>query len=231
MSRFFISILYTFIFAISNGQIAKDTVAVAIDSVKTIPKTPLKFRLGFDVGKFAFAQLNDSQSIDFTLDINYKKYFVILEFGNEVKNIENSQLKFDVKGSYFRLGIDYDLYDNWKGMDNNITLGLRYGYAYFDTNLYGYTINQPNHAWQPQYDTVNKPYDNLSANWLEIVSKVQVETFRNLYLGYSISFKYLLSYTNPDNFSTIYIPGFFNKNSYSNIGFGMQYIISYQFNF
>ncbi len=230
MLKYYINILFIFVSLSINGQSIKDTLVVN-DTHKISAKTPIKFRVGFDVGKFALAQFNDSKSVDFTLDVNYKKYFGILEIGFETRNIETSLIKLDAKGSYFRLGIDYDLYDNWKGMNNSITLGLRYGHASFDNNLYGYTINQPNNVWQPQYVSTNKQFNDLSANWIEVVSKIQVETFKNLYLGYSISFKYLINYTKPDNFDISYIPGFFKKNAYSNIGFGMQYIIGYQFDF
>jgi len=230
MSKFYISILLSFWSIFLFAQKEKDSLVIN-DTILEVEKTPIKIRVGFDVGKFVLAQLKDSQSVDFTVDVNYKKYFGILEIGAETRNIDTSLLKYDVKGNYFRLGFDYDLYDNWTGMDNNITLGLRYGYAKFDSHLYSYTINQPNNIWQPVQHTVSIPFNDLSANWIEVVSKVQVETFKNLYLGYSISFKYLLNTTELDTFEVGYIPGFFNKNSLSNIGFGMQYVISYKFDF
>jgi hypothetical protein len=228
MSKYSISILFLWLSLTLNAQQVNDSISKDTISAKNIP---LRFRVGFDLGKFILAQVNDSQSVDFTIEGNYKNYFAVVEFGLETRNIKNSLLQYDAKGSYFRIGFDYDLYDNWPGMYNNITLGMRYGHASYDSHLYGYTINQPNNAWQPQWVSTNKSFEGLSANWIEVVSKVQVETFKNLYMGYSISLKYLLNYAQAEDFDVAYIPGFFKRNAYSNLGFGMQYIISYQFDF
>ena len=56
------------------------------------------------------------------------------------------------------------------------------------------------------YQTID--HSNLTGNWLEIVAGVKVETFNNVYLGFSLRLNKLLSTQKPENFDNLYIPGF-----------------------
>ena len=230
MSKYIISLLFLFCSLSFFAQTqAKDTVAVSKD---TITHQVFKIRFGVDLGSFILAKVQYSTNYSFFVDANvYKNYYGILEFGFEDKLTDTSLLIFNTKGNFVKLGVDYNLYDNWLDMDNDITVGLRYGQAFYATHLHSYTINQPGAVFPPQPLDVDVVFNDLSASWLELVSKVQVQTFKGLYLGYSINFKYLLHHTKPNDFETAYIPGFGKRNSYSNLGFGMQYFISYRIKF
>jgi len=223
---FFIAIVSTML----GQEQAKDAV-VASDSIVVSKKYPISFKLGFDIGRFGYAQFNQSQSYDLEFEANYKLYSAVFDIGFEKKFIDSPLLQYDVSGSFFKVGLDYNLYDNWSGMDNVISLGVRFGHAGYSGNLYRYTINQPNNVWQPEPKQVNINFTGLSANWIEIVGKIQVETFKNVFLGYTISVKELVNYSKIDTFEMGYIPGFYVKNSYSDLGFGMQYFIIYKFGF
>jgi hypothetical protein len=94
-----------------------------------------------------------------------------------------------------------------------------------------YQINQPNSTISPEIVIANRKFENISANWFELISTMQAETFKNVYLGYTISFKYLINTEETDDFETAYIPGFYKKNSPTNFGFGMQYFIAYRIKF
>ena len=54
----------------------------------------------------------------------------------------------------------------------------------------------------------------------------KVETFKNLFLSASFSYKIALSVKEPDSFKTLYAPGF-NRIFDTGTGFGFNYTISY----
>ena len=44
---------------------------------------------------------------------------------NEKTTKQSEQINFTTSGSYYKIGIDYNMYDNWEGMNNNVHLGFR----------------------------------------------------------------------------------------------------------
>ena len=187
-------------------------------------------RLGFDIGNYIYAKTQDLNRVNFNLDSNiFGDYFLSIQAGNEEYLFDNQLINMSTSGNYWELGIDYNLYDNWPGMDNQLMLGLHFGHANFTNILHEYIINQTGNSFPAQTVVVNQEYGALSANWIELQSVIQVELMKNIYLGYNISFKYLLSKKKYENFELTYIPGFRKVNSTSPFGFGMQYFISYRF--
>ncbi len=228
MLRFIISFILFINFWTLSAQ--NDSLSVKTDTI--LPHKPVKIRFGFDIGKFVWAQLQDSKAYDFYVDANfYKDYYLILSYGTENHYDNNNLLNYNTTGHYYKLGVSYNLYRNWLDMNNDITIGLHYGYASYDYLLHSYRINQPGAVYTPEPVQINKKFTDNTSQWVELVAQIQVETFKHVFLGYAIQAKYLLHISEIQNFTTIYIPGFFNKNTYSNFGFGMQYFISYQFKF
>lgn len=207
------------------------TDSIAKDSIVKV-KQPVKIRFGFDTGKYVWAKLHNSVSYDFYIDANfYKEFYLLLAGGYEKHLSDNKLLKYHTTGSYYKIGVMYNLYRNWLDMDNDICIGTDYAFARFDYLLHTYRINQPGAIFTPEPVVVEQTFDSNSAQWVELFARVQVETFKHLYLGYDVELKYLIHHSNIENFTIMYIPGFFNKNTYSRFGFGMQYFISYRITF
>ena len=226
--KYYISLL--FFLCVFSLQAQQDTIRK--DTIPISKKQPVKIRVGWDIGKFIWAKLQQNKSLDFYVDANfYKDYYLIFETGTEEHLTDHSLLKYTTKGNYFKLGIDYNMYRNWLDMDNDISIGIRYGQAFFDYQLMAFAFNQPGSAYPPQLIETNENFNGLSAGWVDLTTKIQTEIFSHFYLGYALSLKYLVHTTQPDNFDITYIPGFFNKNTYANFEFGMQYFISYQIKF
>ena len=61
---------------------------------------------------------------------------------------------------------------------------------------------------------------------ITIVVGFKAETFKNLFVSVSGSYKILMSAKEPENFQTLYSPGF-NRIFESGTGFGFNYTISY----
>ncbi len=232
MLKFIINLYFLFAIGILFAQ---ETTKDSISSPEKLPAkkihfAPLNLRIGFDIGNFIYGKTEDLKRINFSVDSNiYKNYFLSLHLGSEEYLFDNQLINMSTSGNYWMLGLDYNLYDNWPGMDNQIMLGIHFGHASFSNLLKNYIINDLDTTFPTQSIEINKNFDNLSSNWIEIQSIIQVEIFKNVYLGYNISLKYLLSKKKYNDFEFTYIPGFRKVNSTSPYGFGMQYFISYRF--
>lgn len=214
-----------------NISAQQKTDTIVKDSIIKI-KRPVKIRFGFDVGKYIWSKFQNSVSYDFYVDANfYKEYYLVLSGGYEKHLTDNNLLNLYTAGTYYKLGVMYNLYRNWLDMDNDVCIGINYAYAHFDYLLHSYRINQPGAIYTPEPVIVDRSFNNNSAQWFELFAQMQVETFKNIYLGYNVEAKYLIYNSDIENFTIIYIPGFFNKNTFSRFGFGMQYFITYRLKF
>lgn len=212
----------------ANAQ--NDSIAVAvIDSVKINEKYGL--RLGADVGKIIRSYFDDDYSgFEISGDFRLKKKLYIAgEVGIEEKKDITAYLDITTKGTYLKAGIDYNMYQNWLDMDNMIYTGFRIGASSFSHTLNNYQIYTTNQYWQPPFSS-NQPqeFNNLNAIWFELLLGMKAELFTNLFMGVNVQLKGLLSQTEPENFTNIYIPGFNKTFEGSRIGVGYSYTISYR---
>ena len=107
-------------------------------------------RLGIDISK-PIRMLIDSdyQGLELVGDYRLSRnLFVAAELGNETKKIDRDAVDFETSGTYLKLGIDYNVYDNWAGMDNLIVVGFRYGFSQHSQTLQGYSLLNNDQYWQ-----------------------------------------------------------------------------------
>ena len=130
------------------------------------------------------------------------------------------------KGSYIKLGANYNAYKNWLDMNNEIFVGFRYGFSVFDQTLNSYTPNVNNNYFLSNTITTPITETGLTAHWAEAQLGIKAETFKNLFIGFSFSYKVGISIDDQKGFKTLYAPGF-NRVFESNTGFGFNYTISY----
>jgi hypothetical protein len=156
-----------------------------------------------------------------------RKHYIAAEIGNEDKTVDDDQLNFTTKGTYVKVGFDYNTYQNWLDMENMIYVGLRYGASSFSQTLNSYTVYNPNDYFNEA--PVKEPgtkFSGLSAQWLEVVVGVKAKLFNNVYAGFSFRMNRLFSQKKPENFDNLYIPGF-NRTYNGDFGVGFNYTISY----
>jgi hypothetical protein len=114
-------------------------------------------------------------------------------------------------------------------MDNSIYLGLRYATSNFSNKIIDYSVRNQDSYFSnlvdSEYQTIE--YSDLSGNWIEIVAGLKVETFNNVYLGFSLRLNKLLSNSKPDNFDTLFIPGFNKVTDNNTFGGGFNYTLTY----
>lgn len=215
---FFISIVCAFQ-VLNAQQTAQDT----------IKKSPYGLRVGFDLSK-PVRTLLDNEYAGFEIVADFritKKIFIAGELGNESKDYFENNLNATSRGSYIKLGIDYNSYVNWGDANNMIYGGLRIGVASFTQELLAYRVFINDQTFPANTVIANTTFSGLTASWAELQIGIRTEVLKNLYLGIHAQIKYLVTQEVPPNFGNIFIPGFNQQNDFSRFGVGYGYSVSY----
>lgn len=214
------------LFFISFLVSATTTAQQKADTVKT--KESYGLRVGVDLIKPVISFLEEgAKGLELVGDVRVlNNYYAAVELGYEDKTNKEDYINFTTKGSYIKAGVNYNAYKNWVGMTNEIYVGARYGFSLFNQTLNSYTPNVKGTYFIPVEMQPNTEFKDLSAHWAELVFGMKAETLKNLYLGFSFSFKKMISTKEPENFKNLYVPGF-NKVNLNDTGFGMNYTLSY----
>lgn len=215
---FFIS-FYIISLASFSQKTKKDTIVI---------KDIYGLRVGIDLYNPIYTLIDSKRKgLELTADFRLSnKYFIAAEFGYLNNTIDENYYDFETKGQYIKVGANYNLFNNWLDMENEIFLGLRYGYSSFSQNISNYTINSD--PILPEYQvTGNREYNGLNASWGELVIGMKAEVFNNIFLGFTFSGKKMISTKEPENFKNFFVPGF-NRVYLADGGIGFNYTISYR---
>jgi hypothetical protein len=119
------------------------------------------------------------------------------------------------------------MYENWLDMENIISIGLRYGFSSFSQELISYKIYNAHPYWSelPAIPT-NQEFNGLSASWIEVVTGMKAKMFNNVFVGFSVQLKTLVTNKKPEGFDNLYIPGF-NRTYNGGFGIGFNYSVTY----
>ena len=190
-----------------------------------------KIRLGFDLLKpILSSSEGDNLNYEIVGDLQLtENIYLAGEYGLVDKVIEDENINFNSTGSFLRIGFDYNMFENWIGMDNSIYVGVRYGTSSFSSKILDYNVRNKDSYFSNlvtnEFQTIE--YSNLSGNWIEILLGIKVETFKNVYLGLSLRLNKLLSDKKPDNFGNLFIPGFNKVTDENTFGSGFNYTLTY----
>ena len=220
MLRFIFSLSLVCISLLGNAQ-TKDT-------AKVMYPERYGLRVGVDLHKIARSFYEkDYRGFEVVGDYRLtKRFYIAGEIGNEDKTVDDDRLNFTTKGTYFKVGFDYNSFENWLDMENMIYAGMRYGVSSFSQTLNSYTIYDPTNYYGENTIISGAEFDGLNASWLEVVGGIKAELFNNLYMGFSVRLNYLVSNKKPDNFDNLFIPGY-NRTYDGKFGAGFNYSLSY----
>lgn len=220
---FFISMLL-----LPFSSMAQETTTVETD---TLPKRIEKYglRVGADISKLARTAFEKGYSgFEVMGDLRFsKRFYAAAEIGNETRDWDEENLTATTKGTYIKLGADFNAYRNWLGMENVIHAGLRYGLASFSQELTGYGIYTTDTTFPTDFVTENQEFTGLTASWIELQVGVKTEILDNLFLGIQVQLKRKMGEDKPENFDNLIIPGFNRTYDFSQFGAGYGYTISY----
>ncbi|HBC04271.1 MAG TPA: hypothetical protein DC015_08785 [Aequorivita sp.] len=215
------------LFCGTHSFVAQENPNISTDTVPKIEKFGI--RVGVDLAKPIRTLIEDGYSgFEIMGDFRVtKKFYAAIELGNEKKDWDEPYISSKTSGSYAKIGFDYNAYENWLGMENAITLGLRYGFSTFKQELLSYRVYTDNPAFPTQTIYAPQEYSGLNAHWAEFILGIKTEIVNNLYLSLNVQLKRKISETEPENFDNLYIPGFNRTYDYSEFGVGYGYSISY----
>jgi hypothetical protein len=186
-------------------------------------------RVGADLYKLARTFYDkDYQGLELVGDYRLtKRYFLAGELGNENITTKDDQINFTTKGTYFKVGFDYNAHENWLDLENIISIGLRYGVSTFSQEVNSYEIYNPNPYFGEVPDTQSgQTFDGLSAQWIEVVAGIKTRVFNNFFVGFTLRANKLVSNQKPGSFDNLYIPGF-NRTYDGDFGVGFNYTLTY----
>lgn len=218
MLKYFISLCLV-ITSLSNYAQEKDS---------TSYKNPYGLRLGIDISKPILGMIDSNSSgLEFVADYRItKNWYIAGEFGTQKEITVEDYTTSTSKGTFFKVGVNYNAYKNLLGMNNEVYVGMRYATSIFDQTLDSYRINTGSDYFVSNTISSSSRSTDLNAHWTEFVTGIKVEAFKNLFLGLGFSYKIMLNLKHPDNFKTLYVPGF-NRVFETETGFGFNYTISY----
>jgi hypothetical protein len=236
ISKFTFSIALVLLSFLGNAQ--DTSVSEKTEQKATIKKDsiPLKkerygLRLGVDLFKLTRSFYETYyRGLELVGDYRLnRRHYLAAEIGNENKTVDDDQVNFTTKGTYVKVGFDFNSFQNWGNMENIVSVGLRYGVSSFSQTLNSYQIYNPNPYFGESpviIPTENNQFDGLSAQWIEVVAGMKAEVFNNVFVGFSFRLNRLISQKNPNNFDNLYIPGF-NRTYNGAFGVGFNYTVSY----
>jgi len=186
-------------------------------------------RIGIDLFKLSRSFYEDDyKGLEIVGDYRLtKNYYLAGEIGNENKTVDDDRLNFTTKGTYFKVGFNYNAYENWLDMENLIYIGLRYGVSSFSQTLNDYQIYNANPYFpEPPAVEGREKFNGLSAQWAEFVAGVNAKVYNNIYVGFSVRLNKMVSNKKPTGFDNLYIPGF-HRTYDGDFGVGFNYTVSY----
>ena len=219
--KFFISVAIMILFSGKNcSQTEKDSVVV---------KNKYGIRIGLDFSKQIRMLTEDYKGLSLYGDVKIKeRLFIVSELGSDEKELRTDNLISKFSGNYIKAGLNYNLYNNIPGLNNEIYVGFRLATSKFKSEISEYTIYNKDHFWSqdPIFDNIiNK---GLNANWVELIIGINTELVNNLFMGLSLRLNRMLNQKKPENFTNLYVPGFNKVTENNNFGTGLTYSLKYQ---
>ncbi len=135
ISAYFFSILFLFFAAPLLSQETTIQEKAIEDSLANREKFGL--RVGADISKLLRTAFQDDYSgFEILGDYRvYKDYYAAAELGNESIGYAEDNISITSRGSYVKIGADYNAYENWTGMENLIFVWARYGFLTFTQDV------------------------------------------------------------------------------------------------
>ena len=164
MLKYFIKII---LITVSLNSFSQET--SEIDSLSK--QSVFGIKIGLDLSK-QIRMLTESGFKGMVFTGDYKineRLYLATEFGSEEKKVSNEVLNFNTEGTFLKLGVNYNVYNNREGMNNEIYVGFRYAIGKFNHKLNSYTIYNLDNYWNQNLVNSNIDFNNLNANWFELV--------------------------------------------------------------
>ena len=223
MLRYIIKFFIVIIFSVGYSQENPSQP----DSLKIKEKYGIRF--GIDLSKQVRMITEDYNGISLYADLRIKeRLFIVAEVGNDDKKIYNENINSNFKGSYIKAGFNYNFYNNPPGLENEIYFGFRFATSSFKSEVFDYLVYDLDKYWENGRIEDYSEYNNLSANWIELILGFNAKISKNIFMGTSLRLNRMINQKSPENFGNLYIPGFNIVTEDNNFGTGITYTLTYR---
>jgi hypothetical protein len=183
-------------------------------------------RLGFDLSRIPMHYLNPYRTdmeagADLRVDSNL---YLAAEAGWNKTALDNKPaFAYNSDGYYLKAGVDYNLIKRkYLQEANMVYVGIRYGIARMRRDIPGYEVSDP--YWGNRTGSFSAK--TLVPQWGELLLGMKVEVLNNLFLGWSLHLRILITQNIDKQVRPYLIPGF--GKATKNSGFDMNYSVSYR---
>ncbi|GAB1415141.1 DUF6048 family protein [Paludibacter sp.] len=196
-------------------------------------KVPIfnSFRVDIDISAILTSFINGGETFTYEAIVQTEirnKYYPVFEIGYAgAKKTTSSGMSFDGNSLFYRLGMDFNIVKKkeQKSTNNNFFLvGARIGYTNFDYSLNSAQISGNYWNESTVLPELNKKSYNI---WYEISAGIRVEMVKNIYLGWNVKIKNMITTVKPGEYKPWYVPGYGTYGDESVWGFN--YLIGYKF--
>ena len=201
--------------------------------------TPAALRIGVSVSDllqpFLYKELEKAYAVQ--ADLSFDRFMLVADAGTaqyarawQPQDSLASQYQYSTKGNYFKVGVDVNFLKDKEAntlfaKDNVIFWGLRYAHSSF-TARSTFDLADEFGVYE---QTVVSSDDEARAWWIEMVAGIKVEVLKNIFLGYTMQFRFLKRYSQQGTLTPYDVPGFGSGNKKNTIGF--DYYVFYRIPF
>jgi hypothetical protein len=201
--------------------------------------TPAALRIGVSatdlLQPFIYNNLEKAYAVQ--ADLSMDRFMLVADVGTaqyarvwEPQDTLALPYQYDTKGHYFKVGIDVNFLKDKEAntrfaKDDVIFWGLRYAHSSFTANTTFDLVDE----FGVYDNTVVQSNDDLRAWWTEMVAGIKVEVLKNVFLGYTMQFRFLKTFSQQEILSPYDVPGFGSGNRKNTFGF--DYYVFYRIPF
>lgn len=189
-----------------------------------LPERQVYIRGGIDISRFALPFIGDVDVSGFEVSLDTEiKYtlFPTVEFGRNDVNYKTTTMNYSADGSYFRLGVDYNMLKYQHRLDRNIFfIGIRYAYSRYNQQADNVIIE--NEWGEHETSFAN---EKLNHHWTEAIMGLRGEIFKNFFMGVSVRVKIKIAGTDYSNLTPYFVPGY--GEAANGVNLGMSYSMFY----
>ncbi len=238
--RYFFSLLL-FLFLVGQAWAQEPPATTEPDSVERVKMQidflPSALRIGPAINSLIQTAI-DQEGTYYGLqaDLPIRRFMLAVEYGhadlsrqNEAGVPEEEAFQYKSNGDYYKLGIDVNLLrdkkaDNFDASNDIIYFGLKYAISIIDDQI---NFRTQDNFWETS--SISQSNENLRVGWIEMNAGMKVELFKNIFLGYTLRYRFGQRYGNRSTLVPYRIPGFGSGEDETNFGF--DYYIFYRIPF
>lgn len=168
---------------------------------------PHQLRLGIDLSRPLTHVLSPERySYEVQADWAFRKeIFGVVEGGFGGYTADYPDLKYKSTNAFIRIGVDRNIMrrlqpNDWDGG----IFGLRYGFAAAQRGAADYTVGSP--VWG--YSNGSEAAKAFYFHWVELTGGMRLELFRNVFAGWNIRGKFMITSLETGDLKPSYVAGF-----------------------